>query len=70
MLNNDPIYWYSKKKSTIETSTSRSEFMAMKQAVKYLNGLRYKLRMFGIPVDEPVFIYGDNQSGAGVYAQE
>ena len=24
--------------------------------------IRYKLRMFGIPVDEPAFIYGDNQS--------
>ena len=36
--------------------------MAMKQAVEYLCGLRYKLRMFGIPVDEPVFIYGDNYS--------
>ena len=36
--------------------------MAMKQAVEYLRGLRYKLHMFGIPADEPVFIYGDNQS--------
>ena len=24
--------------------------------------LRYKLRMFGIPCEEPTFIYGDNQS--------
>ena len=27
-----------------------------------MRGLHYKLFMFGIPVDEPVFIYGDNQS--------
>ena len=27
-----------------------------------MRGLRYKLRMFGIYVDEPVFIYGYNQS--------
>ena len=36
--------------------------MAMKQAAEYLLGLCYNLRMFGIPVDDPVFIYGDNQS--------
>ena len=36
--------------------------MAMKQVTEYLRGLRYKLRMFGIPVDEPAYVYGDNQS--------
>ena len=30
--------------------------------MEYLFGLCYKLQMFGNPVDEPVFIYGDNQS--------
>ena len=60
MLNNATIYWYSKKKYTIETSTFGSKLMAMKQAEEYLRGLCYKLRMFGIPVDEPLFIYGDN----------
>ena len=34
----------------------------MKQDTKYVKGLRYKLRMMGIPVDEPTFVYGDNQS--------
>ena len=34
----------------------------MKQACEYLRGLRYKLRMMGIPVNNPCFIYGDNQS--------
>ena len=62
MLNNAPIYWHSKKQMRVETSTFGSEFMAMKQATYYLRGLRYKLRMFGIPVDETVFIYGENQS--------
>ena len=36
--------------------------VAMKQAREYLRGLRYKFRMFGIPVCGPAFIYGDNQS--------
>ena len=29
---------------------------------EYLRGLRYKLRMMGIPVSNPAFIYGYNQS--------
>ena len=33
----------------------------MKQITEYLRGLCYKFRMFGIPVDEPAYIYGDNQ---------
>ena len=61
-LNNAPIYWHSKKQTSCETSTFGSEFVAMKQATKYVRGLRYKLRMFGIRCEEPTFIYGDNQS--------
>ena len=34
----------------------------MKQCCEYLRGLRYKLRMMGIPVEGPSFIEGDNQS--------
>ena len=62
MLNNAPVYWYSKKQGSVETSTFGSEFMAMKQAAEYVRSLRYKLRMFGIPVEGPTFIFGDNQS--------
>ena len=36
--------------------------MAMKKAADYIRGFRYKLRMFGIPVEEPSYMYGDNQS--------
>jgi len=34
----------------------------MKQAAEYVPGLRYKLRMMGIKVDEPAFIFGVNKS--------
>jgi hypothetical protein len=61
-LNNASIYWYSKKQNSCETSTFGSEFAAMKQATEYVCGLRYKLRMMGITVDEPAFVYRDNQS--------
>jgi hypothetical protein len=61
-LNGAPIYWSSKKQTSCETSTFGSKFVAMKQATEYIRGLRYKLRMMGITVDEPAFVFGDNQS--------
>ena len=61
-LNGALIYWSSKKQNSCETSTFGSEFVAIKQATEYVRCLRYKLRMMGIKVDEPAFVYGDNQS--------
>ena len=62
MLNNAPIYWHSKKQTSVETSNFGSEMMEMNQAADYIRGFRYKLRMFGIPVEEPAYMYSDNQS--------
>lgn len=61
-LNCAPIHWWSKKQTSVESSSFGSEFIAMKQCCEYLRGLRYKLRMMGIPVVGPACIYGDNQS--------
>jgi hypothetical protein len=61
-LNGAPIYWSSKKQTSCKTSMFGSKFVAMKQATEYISGLRYKLRMMGITVDEPAFDFGDNQS--------
>ena len=61
-LNSSPIYWTSKKQGSIMTSSFGSEFIAMKECCEYLRGLRYKLRMMGIPCGFPSYIYGDNQS--------
>ena len=61
-LNNAPIYWLSKKQNSVETSSFGSEFMAMKHCLEYLRGLRYKLRMMGIPCVGNAYVYGDNQS--------
>ncbi len=61
-LNNSPIHWYSKKQTGIETSSFGSEFLAMKHCTEYIRGLRYKLRMMGIAISGPTYIYGDNQS--------
>ena len=61
-LNNALIYLTSKKKTTIETSLFKSEFMALKTGTEYLRGLRFKLRAMGIPVTKLVFVYGDSKS--------
>ena len=61
-LNCSLIYWWSKKQNSVESSSFGTEFIAMKQCCEYLRGLRYKLRMMGIPIDGPAYIYGDNQS--------
>ena len=61
-LNSSLIHWFSKKQTGVESSSFGSEFIAMKQCCEYLRGLRYKLRMMGIPVEGPCYIEGDNQS--------
>ncbi len=57
-----PIIWLSKQQATIETSVFGAEFVAMKHRIKTLKGLRYKIRMMGIPLSGPTYIYGDNKS--------
>ena len=61
-LNTALIQWYSKAQSTCETSVFGAEFLAMKTDVDTLRGVRYKLRMMGVPVMGPTFIFGDNMS--------
>ena len=60
--NNALIHWLSKKQPTVETSVFGAEFVAMKNGMECLRGIRYKLRMMGVPVDAPSYIFGDNMS--------
>ena len=61
-LNCALVYWWSKKQMSVESSSFSAEFIARKQCCEYLRGLRYKLQMMGIPVETPIYVYGDNQS--------
>ena len=61
-LNKAPIHWYSKSQSTVESSTFGSEFNAMRVAVEMVKSLRYKLRMFGVPIEGPASVYCDNEA--------
>ena len=61
-VNMSLVNWLSKKQSTVEGAVFGSEFVAMKTGVETLRGIRYKLRMMGVPIDGPTYIYGDNMS--------
>ena len=61
-LNMAPIYWFSKKQNTVESSTFSSEFVALKIASEKILSLRYKLRMFGVPLDEHANVFCDNEA--------
>ena len=60
-VNKAPILWFSKRQNTVETSTFGSEFIAIKTATEMVEGLRYKLRMMGIPLDGPTSMLCDNE---------
>ena len=53
-----------RSQNTVEASTYGSEFVAMRILVEMLIGLRYKLRMFGIPIDGPCNVFCDNDAVA------
>jgi hypothetical protein len=61
-LNSAPILWNSKAQATVEMSTFGSEFVAMQIAVETIEAMRYKLRMFGVPIDGPANVFCDNKS--------
>ena len=64
-VNRAPVKWYSKRQNTVETSAFSSEFIAMRHCLEDIEHLRFKLRMFGIPLDEQrpqTHIFCDNES--------
>jgi hypothetical protein len=61
-VNKAPIIWLSKRTNTVESSTFGSEIVAMRSAVDLIESLRYKLRMFGIPIEGPTNVFCDNEA--------
>ena len=53
------ISWLSRRQATVEGEVFESGFVASKQGVETLRGVRYKLRTMGVPVDGPTYINGD-----------
>jgi len=52
LVNQTPVEWYSKRQSTVETSTYGSEFVAARIATEQIMDLRYN----------PAYLFGDNAS--------
>jgi hypothetical protein len=46
----------------VESSVFGAECVAMKNGIETTRGLRYKLRMMGVAIDGPTYVYGDNRS--------
>ena len=61
-VNRAPTMWHSKRQNSVEVSTFGSEFIALKNAIELVMGLRYKLRMFGIPLEGPSNMFCDNEA--------
>ena len=60
LLNTEIIQWFSKKQSTIDMYVFEADFLAMNIVMEMLRGIRYKMRMMGVPISVPSCIYLDN----------
>jgi hypothetical protein len=61
-LNMAPIVGFSKHQPTVKSSFFGAEFVAMKNGIETCRGLRYKLKMMGVTLIAPTYVYGDNMS--------
>ena len=59
--NMSPVIWYNKKKNYVQTSTFGSDFTALKKGIRLTQAIKYKLQMFGVPLDVTTNIYCDNE---------
>ena len=48
-----PIFWLSKNQSTVDSSKLGYELAAMRTVRDIIVAIRYKLRIFGVPLDGP-----------------
>jgi len=46
----------------VESSTFGLEYISVKTAIDLVEALRYKLRMFGIPIDKSTLVFCDNEA--------
>ena len=61
-INRTPINFYSKEQPPVKASTFGAEFCAMKVGVEIIEGLRYNLRIFGVPIDGSEKLYCNNEA--------
>ena len=61
-VNKAPTIAFIKRQNTVETSTFGRKFIALKNSVELVKALRYKLHMFGVPIEGPTNVFCDNES--------
>ena len=61
-MNKALVQWLFKKQTTDIMSIFDAEVVAMNHRMETLQGLRYKLRIMGVPVSRLSYIYGYNMS--------
>lgn len=63
-VNRATVLWYGKRPNTVEeTSTFGNEFVVMHIAVEIIEAaLRYKLRIFVVPIEGPTNVYCNNKA--------
>ena len=59
-MNTALVQWFLKQQAMIETSVFGAEFVVMKIGMESLRGLRYELRMMGVGISGPSYIYCNN----------
>ena len=55
-------YWHSKKQTTVEIATYRSEYSSVRTCVEQILDLMTTLRYLGTPIKTKSFIFGNNRS--------
>src|SRR6478672_9621951 len=62
LMNGTVIDYFSKRQLTVETATYGSEFVAARAGTEQQMDWRYTLRMMGVAIDGPSWMFGDNKS--------
>jgi hypothetical protein len=61
-MNMAPIMWLSKRQPTVESSVFGAKCVAMKNGIETTRGLRHELRVMGVAIEGPTYVYGNNIS--------
>ena len=60
LLNKTVLDYFCKRQNTVATATYGSELVAAQIGVDQIIDIRYTLRMLGVPLDGPAWMFGDN----------
>ena len=62
LIEGMPCRWFSKRQTSVETSTFSAEHSALHTAVEEAQATRHMLMSIGVPIDGPVEICVDNRA--------